>query len=77
MEVSGQFHAPAVLPPGKAIKVTEKYRILHSEKCHTLSSSPDIVNMIKPRRMSLKGHVARMKQDILFYRVIISSERAT
>jgi hypothetical protein len=33
---------------------------LHNDELHTLYSSPNIVGMIKSRRMRWVGHVARM-----------------
>jgi len=42
-------------------KVTIKWRILHNEKLSGLYSSPNIVQVIKLRRMSWVGHVARMR----------------
>jgi hypothetical protein len=36
------------------------WRKLHNEGLHKLYSSPSIVRIIKPRRMRLAGHVARM-----------------
>jgi hypothetical protein len=40
-----------------------KQRKLHNEELHTLYSSPSIIRMMKPRRMRLAGHVARMGED--------------
>jgi hypothetical protein len=36
------------------------WRKLHNEELHKLYSSPNIITMIKPRRMRWEGHVARM-----------------
>jgi hypothetical protein len=33
---------------------------MHNEKLHNLYSSPNIIIMIKPRRMRMTGYVARM-----------------
>jgi hypothetical protein len=41
-------------------EVTEVSRKLHNEELHNLYSSPNIIRMIKPRRMKWEGHVARM-----------------
>jgi PAS domain-containing protein len=41
-------------------EVTGKWRNLHNEKLHDQYSSPNIVRVIKSRRMRLAGHVARM-----------------
>jgi hypothetical protein len=40
--------------------VTGDCRELHNEELHNLYSSPDIIRMIKSRRMRWAGHVARM-----------------
>jgi hypothetical protein len=41
-------------------EVTWGWRKIHNEEFHTLYSSPDIITMIKPRRMRWEGHVAQM-----------------
>jgi hypothetical protein len=40
--------------------VTGDWRKLHNEELHNLYSSPNIIKMIKSRRMRWAGHVARM-----------------
>jgi hypothetical protein len=40
--------------------VTGEWRKLHNEELHNFYSSPNIIRMIKSRRMRLAGHVARM-----------------
>jgi hypothetical protein len=37
-----------------------KWRKLHNEELHTLYSSPNVVRVMKSRRMRWTGHVARM-----------------
>jgi hypothetical protein len=44
----------------KRDEVTGDWRKLHNEELHNLYSSPDIIRMIKSRRMRWAGHVARM-----------------
>jgi hypothetical protein len=41
-------------------EVTEDWRRLHNEKLNDLYCSPNIVRVIKSRRMRLAGHVARI-----------------
>jgi hypothetical protein len=40
--------------------VTGDWRKLHNEELHNLYSSPNIIRIIKARRMRWAGHVARM-----------------
>jgi hypothetical protein len=44
----------------KRDEVTGEWRKLHNEALHDLYSSPTIVRVIKSRRMTWAGHVARM-----------------
>jgi hypothetical protein len=44
----------------KRDEVTGDWRKLHNEELHNLYSSPNIIRMIKSRRMRWPGHVARM-----------------
>jgi len=42
---------------------TGKWRRLHNEELNYLYSSPNIVRVIKSRRMRWAGHVARMGEE--------------
>jgi len=53
----------------KRNEVTGKWRKLHSEELDNVYSSPDIVRVIKVRRMRLAGDVARMGKRRGAYRV--------
>jgi hypothetical protein len=44
----------------KRDEVTGDWTKLHNEELHKLYSSPNIIRMIKSRRMRWAGHVARM-----------------
>jgi len=44
----------------KRDEVTGECRKLHNEELNDLYSSPNIVRVIKPRKMGCAGHVARM-----------------
>jgi hypothetical protein len=47
------------------------WRKLHNDEFHSLYSSPKIVGMIKSRRMRWAGHVARMGEGRVVYRVLV------
>jgi hypothetical protein len=42
------------------------WRKLHNDELHSLFSSPNIVRVIKSRRMRWAGHVARMGEEEVF-----------
>jgi hypothetical protein len=44
--------------------VTEEWGKLLNEELHDLYSSPNIVRVIKSRRMKWAGHVARMWEEM-------------
>jgi hypothetical protein len=46
-------------------------RKLHNEELHSLYSSPNIVRVIKSRRMRWAGHVTRMGEGRGVYRVLV------
>jgi hypothetical protein len=52
-------------------EVTEEGRKLHNEELQDLYSSPNIIRMIKSRRMRWAGHVARMGEKRNFYRLLV------
>jgi len=52
-------------------EVTGERRKLHSEELNDLYSSPNIVPVIKSRRMRWAGHVARMGERRGLYRVLV------
>jgi hypothetical protein len=47
-----------------------EWRKMHNEELHTLFSLPNIIRMIKPRRMRWAGHVARMEKRNV-YRILV------
>jgi hypothetical protein len=47
------------------------WRKLHNDELHSLYSSPNIVGVIKSRRMRWVGHVARMGERREIYRVLV------
>ena len=52
-------------------EVTGEWRRLHNEELNDLYSSPNIVRVIKSRRMRWVGHVARMGEERGAYRVLV------
>jgi len=52
-------------------KVTGEWRRLHNEELNDLYSSPNIVRVIKLRRMRWAGHVARMGEERGMYRFLV------
>jgi len=56
---------------GKRDKVTGEWRKLHNEELNDLYCSPNIVWVIKSRRMRWVGHVARMGERRGVYRVLV------
>jgi hypothetical protein len=47
----------------KRDEVTGDWRKIHIEEIHNLYSTPNIIRMIKSRRMRRGGHVARMGRN--------------
>ena len=52
-------------------EVTGEWRRLHNEELNDLYSSPNIVRVIKSRRMRLAGHLARVGEKRGVYRVLV------
>ena len=52
-------------------EVTGEWRRLHNEEPNDLYSSPNIVRVIKSRRMRWAWHVARMGEERGVYRVLV------
>jgi hypothetical protein len=47
------------------------WRKLHNDELHSLYSSPNVVRVIKSKRMRWAGHVARMGERRSVYRVLV------
>jgi hypothetical protein len=52
-------------------EVTGDWRKLHNEELHNLYSSPNIIRMIKSRRMSWAGNLARRGEKWTAYRLLM------
>ena len=52
-------------------EVTGEWRRMHNEELNDLYPSPNIVRVIKSRRMRWSGHVARMGEERGVYRVLV------
>jgi hypothetical protein len=55
----------------KRDEVTEEWRRLHNKELYALYSSPNIIRVIKSRRLRWAGHVARMGKRRGAYRVLV------
>ena len=55
----------------KRDEVTGEWRKLHNEELNDLYSLPNIVRVVKSRRMRWAGHVARMGEDRRVHRVLV------
>jgi hypothetical protein len=52
-------------------EVTGEWRKLHNEELHDLYSSPNILQVIKSRRMRWAGHIVWMGEERGVYRVLV------
>jgi len=59
----------------KRDKVTGEWRKPHNEELNYLYSSPNIVRVIKSRRMRWTGYIARMSERRGVYRVLVRNLR--
>jgi hypothetical protein len=55
----------------KRDEVTGEWRKLHNEELNDLYSLPNIVRVVKSRRMRWAGHVARMGEERGVNRVLV------
>jgi len=60
----------------KRDEVTGEWRKLHNEELNDLYSLPNIVRVVKSRRMRWAGHVARMGEDRIVQRVLVGKPEA-
>ena len=55
---------------GPTRNVNGEWRRLHNEELHSLYRSPDIVRVIKSRRLRWAGHVARIQEDRSAFKIL-------
>jgi hypothetical protein len=55
----------------KREEVAKGWRILHNEELHNLYTSPNIIRVVKSRRVRWAGHVAHMGEIISAYNIFI------
>jgi hypothetical protein len=55
----------------KRVMITKEWRTLHNEELNDLYYSPNIIRVIKSRRMRWAGHVARMGKRRGAYRFLV------
>jgi hypothetical protein len=55
----------------KRDEVTGSWKKLHNEELHNMYSSPNIIRMLKSMRMIGAGHVARMREKMNTYRILV------
>jgi hypothetical protein len=55
----------------KRDEVMGEWRKLHNEELNDLYSLPNIVRVVRPRRMRWAGHVARMGEDRGVHKVLV------
>jgi len=51
--------------------MTEELRRLHNEQLHELYDSPDVVRIMKSRRLKWAGYVIRMGQKRKLYPIVV------
>jgi len=70
LRVFGNMVLRRIFGPRKD-EVTGEWRRLHNEELNDLYYSPNIVRVIKSRRMKWAGHVVRMGEERGVYRVLV------
>jgi hypothetical protein len=58
----------------KRDEVTGEWRKLHSKEFHILYSSPNIISLIKARRIRRAAHVARMGEQRKVFKVLMRKQ---
>jgi hypothetical protein len=53
------------------------WRKIHNEKLHNLYFATNITKVIKTMRMGWRGHVARMEEKMIVYRILVGKPEGT
>jgi hypothetical protein len=61
----------------KSDEVTAEWIRLYNEELNDLYSSPNIIRVIKLRKMRWAGHVARMREERSTYRILVEEKETT
>jgi hypothetical protein len=61
----------------KRDEVTGEWRRLHNKELYALETSPNIIRVIKSKRLRWAGHVARMGERRGAYRVLVEKPEGT
>jgi hypothetical protein len=69
-QVVGEWVERKIFAPNRE-ENTGEWRRLHNEELYDLYSLPNIIRVIKSRRMRWAGHVARMGKGRGAYRVLV------
>jgi hypothetical protein len=59
----------------KKEEVAGRWRGLHNEELHNLHGSPDIIRVIKSRRIRREGHITRMGETRNIYKILVERPR--
>jgi hypothetical protein len=70
LRVSENIVLRKILGPKR--KEEGSWRKLHNDELHDLCSSPNIVRVVKSKRIGWAGHVARMGEGRGVYRVLVA-----
>jgi hypothetical protein len=60
---------------GKRDEMTEGWRKLYNEELHNLYFSPNIIRMMKSRRMRWGGHIAHMRAKRIEYVILVGKSK--
>jgi hypothetical protein len=62
---------PSIIQPVAQRYTTEPFLLLYNEELHVFNALPDIIRMIRSRRMKWARHVARMGEVRNAYKILV------